>query len=186
MKRTANVGGVVANAVAIVAAILAFPLLVIPLMKLGLVGLLMGGPLAVVVYAVAFVAIDLGPLVGLAVGISGRARPLPWVTAALSLISLVALLIGVQIARGHVDLDNDGRAHGARPASCTPKSNDAAAVGRACHTTDGLASQGDCPDGLWCMEEIQGRPDTTCRLSCRHDCECPGKLSCKYEHCTAR
>lgn len=46
--RRAYRAGVVANAVAIAVAIVAFPFLVIPTLKLGFVGLLAGGPLALV------------------------------------------------------------------------------------------------------------------------------------------
>lgn len=173
----------IANAVAALAALLAFPFLVVPLVKLGFVGLMLGGPLALLAYAVAFVVIDVGPIVGLVVAVMGRARALSWVTAGLSLGSLVLLVVAVQVARSHVDLDHDGRARGPRPAGCAPASKDASAVGRACEQSGGPAPTGDCPSGYWCFVEVQGRPDTTCRLPCRHDCECPGGLRCTFDRC---
>ena len=182
--RAKNTGGIIANAVALAATVLAFPFLLLPTLKLGIVGLLVGGPIALILYVVAFLVINVGPVVGLVVSGTGRARALPWVTAALSLASLLAMVAGVQVARAHIDLDHDGRSRGPAPPSCTAKGGDGAAVGRACNENAGEPPGGDCPNDYWCMVEVQGRPDTTCRLQCRHDCECPSRMRCKFEKCT--
>jgi len=186
-KRTPSTGGIILNAVAILAALIAAPYLIVPLLKLGFVGLMTAAPVAFVLYLFGFLAIDVGPLVGLALSIMGRARVLGYVTGALSLVSLVVLVGGVAALKTRLDLDGDGRARGPKPASCAPRVADASAIGRACKPDAGPGPEGDCPAGHFCSLRIVNRPDSyQCRAYCSHDCECPARTKCVYGFCEPR
>jgi hypothetical protein len=180
-------GGVVLNAIAIVAALLAAPYLLVPLLKLGFVGLVTAAPVALVVYLVGFLVIDVGPVVGIALSIAGKARPLGYVTGAASLVSLVALIGAVAALKTRMDLDGDGRARGPEPARCAPRVADASAIGRKCDADAGAAPAGDCPAEHFCLQRVMGRPDSfECRAYCSHDCECPSRTKCVYGFCERR
>jgi hypothetical protein len=177
-------GGIIVNAVAVVAALLAAPYLLVPLLKLGFVGLVAAAPVAVVLYLVGFLVIDVGPVVGLALSIAGKARSFAYVTGALSLVSLVVLVGAVAAAKTRLDLDGDGRARGAAPAHCAPRVADASAIGRACNPDAGTEPSGTCPAEYFCLQRVMGRPDSfECRLYCSHDCECPARTKCVYSYC---
>src|SRR5258708_32689590 len=106
--RRASVGGIVLNAIAIAAAVAAAPYLLVPLLKLGFVGLLAAAPVALALYAVGFVVIDLGPIAGVITSSIGVARWLGYVTGPLSLVSLGALLAVVAALKTQIDLDMPG------------------------------------------------------------------------------
>jgi len=184
MSRRVNVAGIVVNGVAAGAAVIAFPYLAVPLLKLGFVGLLAAAPVTLVVMLVSFVVIDLGPLIGVAVSLLApdRTRVLAWITGIASLVSLIFLVAFVAFVKTQIDLDNDGRARGPKPENCKPKNTDGTAIGRPCDADSGTAA---CPSGYWCMEETIDRPETTqCMIYCTNDCECPHKFKCVYSKCT--
>ncbi len=182
-----NTLGIVLNALAVVAAVAAFPYLFMPLIELGFVGLVMAAPVAVVVYAIGFVLVDVGPLVGFALALAGKARAFTIVTGALSLVSLLGLVAFVALAKTQIDLDHDGRARGPKPAGCKPKVTDATAIGRPCDPDAGVAPAGNCPAEHWCSEQIVDHPETNmCRVYCSHDCECPAHTRCIYNFCEKR
>lgn len=186
-KRTVSTGGVIVNAVAVLAALIAAPYLLVPLMKLGFVGLMTAAPIAFVVYLVGFLVIDVGPLVGLVLSIAGRARVLGYVTGALSLVSLLALVGGVAVLKTRLDLDGDGRARGPAPRGCAPRVADGSAIGRACRPDGGVAPAGDCPAEYFCSQRVVNRPDSyQCRVYCSNDCECPARTKCVYGYCEPR
>lgn len=92
----------------------------------------------------------------------------------------------VSLAGAKLNLVEGGDARGdgaAGSAKCQPASPDASAVGRVCNEHGGPAPEGDCPAGYFCLVAVQGRAETTCRLYCRDDCECPGGLRCQHSYC---
>jgi hypothetical protein len=186
-KRTPSVGGVIINVVAIVAAIAAFPYLIVPLLELGFVGLVGGAPLLFVGYLIGFVVIDIGPIVGLITSAVGVARWLGWVTGALSLLFLTVMIIAVAALKTELNLGlSDGKSTGPRPANCAPKTEDASAIGRPCSPDAGAGVAGSCPPGYWCFERFPGSEtdrSSECKIQCYHDCECPTRHACKYDWC---
>lgn len=181
--RRAYVAGIVVNAVAMLAALAAFPYLALPLLELGFVGLV-AAPATLLLFIVAFVVIDIGPLVGLVTAFFGRGRVFTWVTGLLSLVSLVGLVVSVALIKTRIDLDNDGRTRGPAPAGCKPKTTDASAVGRPCDPDAGVPPAGNCPPEYFCLERVVDHPETNeCMIYCSADCECPRRFKCVYSKC---
>ncbi len=177
------IAGIVANALALLAAILSFPFLLLPLLKLAFLGLVVNAPIGFLLFSIGVVLIDVGPLVGMAVSVVGRVRALGIATAVVSLVSLGALIAGMNVLGLH-PFTEDGRATGPAPAGCKQKTADGTAVGRHCNPEGGAEPAGDCPAEYFCMEKIVDHPETTeCSIYCSHDCECPKHLKCVYNSC---
>ncbi len=123
-RRRGSTVGIVLNAVAILAALLAFPYLVWPLLELGFVGLVGVGPVALAAFLVGIVVIDIAPLVGLVTAILGRARWLGFATGSISIVSLVAVVSAVAFLDTKIDFFRTGRDNGPQPADCKPAAHD--------------------------------------------------------------
>jgi hypothetical protein len=175
---------VVLNALALLLGLGAAPFLAEPAMRLAFVAFVANvlfGAVAVLLLLTFGLA---GPIGGVVGALRGKTT-LPVVTATLWALTFVGVLL-LATATGLHPFVEAGREQGDPPPDCQPIVQDVAVLERPCTTDGGLASQGDCPDGLACMTPVQGRPQLTCRALCWNDCQCPRGSVCVYGFCARR
>lgn len=173
--------GLVLNGLALALALCSVPALAVPVMKLSIAGALMSPLVAVPVLLLALALIDVGPIVGLVLAWRGS-RSVPVATAIMSVLGYGALVVLLGASGQHPFVE-PGREQGPRPENCRPAVEDGSAIGRPCHEDGGVPPSADCPEGLFCLVPVQGRPEMVCRLYCRNDCECPDGFECRYNFC---
>jgi hypothetical protein len=162
---------------AIGAAVLSLPFLAIPLMKVGFLALVGLGPLAVLVFVVVVLFVNVLPVVGLITAIAevAKARTFSVVAGTLSLASVVFSVVAVQIIGPPLA---DARPVKEEHGTCTPTVLDTSASGRRCSASDdGGSPQGDCPTGYRCeIPVVGGDRGPVCQILCLQACACAPPL----------